>query len=202
MDCVLNHSSHLWPPIHHVLTHPHSSSLRPWLYEMRGPRPCAAAITSVLHQRSNPHSHKGAPSLLHPSPFASLSFGIGTLGNSGECKCTGATYATFSNGIPDLPKLDTSQPALCCYLLWAHQRWLLPDATTAPAPPDLIPSNERASVRSDPVDTIDGYRLDVANELDMPFWRAFRAMVKKGLQNFTFCGEDVPVIFFPCGSQP
>lgn len=62
-------------------------------------------------------------------------------------------YETFAIGIPNMPKLDTTHPECAEYLLQVVERWI-----------------KEAG--------IDGWRLDVANEVDHDFWRAFRRRVK------------------------
>lgn len=73
-------------------------------------------------------------------------------------------YDTFANDVIDMPKLNTSNPEVQDYLLGAAEYWL----------------NE--------VD-IDGWRLDVADEVDHNFWRKFRERVKKIKPNAYIVGE-------------
>lgn len=63
------------------------------------------------------------------------------------------TYETFARGVWTMPKLMTHHPAVRDYLLQVVAYW------TREA-------------------DIDGWRLDVANEVDPAFWRAFRQVVK------------------------
>lgn len=62
-------------------------------------------------------------------------------------------YETFANQISSMPKLDTSNPQCAEYLLKVAEHWV-----------------REAE--------IDGWRLDVSNEVDSRFWRAFRNRVK------------------------
>ena len=62
-------------------------------------------------------------------------------------------YETFANGVWTMPKLNTAHPEVRAYLLDVAEYW------TREA-------------------EIDGWRLDVANEVDHRFWRAFRDRVK------------------------
>lgn len=62
-------------------------------------------------------------------------------------------YETFANGVADMPKLMTHRPAVREYLLKVAEYW----------------TREAG---------IDGWRLDVANEVDFAFWRAFRQRVR------------------------
>lgn len=62
-------------------------------------------------------------------------------------------YETFANFTHAMPKLDTSHPACGEYLLEVAEHWIREAA-------------------------IDGWRLDVANEVDHRFWRKFRERVK------------------------
>lgn len=62
-------------------------------------------------------------------------------------------YETFANHVPTMPKLDTGNRDVAAYLLEVAEHWL-----------------REAGV--------DGWRLDVANEVDHRFWRAFRDRVK------------------------
>lgn len=62
-------------------------------------------------------------------------------------------YETFANLVATMPKLDTTHPDCAEYLLQVAEHWI----------------GEAG---------IDGWRLDVANEVDHGFWRAFRARVK------------------------
>ncbi|WP_314002151.1 alpha-amylase family glycosyl hydrolase [uncultured Paenibacillus sp.] len=58
-------------------------------------------------------------------------------------------YETFTNDVFTMPKLNTKNPEVREYLLKVARYWM-----------------EEAG--------IDGWRLDVANEVDHDFWRAFR----------------------------
>lgn len=62
-------------------------------------------------------------------------------------------YETFADGVWTMPKLNTAHPDVRAYLLDVAEYW------TREA-------------------EIDGWRLDVANEVDHRFWRAFRDRVK------------------------
>lgn len=62
-------------------------------------------------------------------------------------------YETFATGVASMPKLDTSNPECREYLLQVAEYWI----RTA---------------------GIDGWRLDVANEVDHGFWKAFRQRVR------------------------
>jgi cyclomaltodextrinase / maltogenic alpha-amylase / neopullulanase len=62
-------------------------------------------------------------------------------------------YETFANGVWNMPKLNTAHPEVRAYLLDVAEYW----------------TREAES---------DGWRLDVANEVDHRFWRAFRDRVK------------------------
>jgi glycosidase len=73
-------------------------------------------------------------------------------------------YETFSNGISTMPKLDTSHPRCAAYFLDVAEYWI----KTA---------------------DIDGWRLDVANEVDHRFWRAFRQRVKSLKPDAFLLGE-------------
>lgn len=62
-------------------------------------------------------------------------------------------YETFATGIASMPKLNTAHPECAAYLLQVAEFW-----------------TRFAGV--------DGWRLDVANEVDHGFWRAFRQRVR------------------------
>lgn len=62
-------------------------------------------------------------------------------------------YETFATHLTYMPKLMTHNPEVSAYLLDVAEHWL-----------------RRAG--------LDGWRLDVANEVDHAFWRAFRQRVK------------------------
>lgn len=74
-------------------------------------------------------------------------------------------YETFANRVSTMPKLNTGNPELAAYLLDVAEHWL-----------------REAGV--------DGWRLDVANEVDHRFWRAFRDRVK-GLKPDAFILGEV-----------
>jgi cyclomaltodextrinase / maltogenic alpha-amylase / neopullulanase len=76
----------------------------------------------------------------------------------------GGSYETFATDIPSMPKLRTSDPALRDELLSVGRFWV-----------------EEYGV--------DGWRLDVAHEIDHAFWRAFRAAVKAVRSDAVFIGE-------------
>lgn len=86
-------------------------------------------------------------------------------------------YETFANGIASMPKLMTHRPAVRDYLLRVAEYW-----------------TEGVG--------IDGWRLDVANEVDHAFWRAFRAAVHAVRPDALLIGEiwHDPVEFLD-GSQ-
>jgi len=73
-------------------------------------------------------------------------------------------YETFGNGIASMPKLNTANPDLQRYLLGVAAYWLAHAGT-------------------------DGWRLDVANEVDHGFWRTFRAQVKSVRPDAFILGE-------------
>ena len=73
-------------------------------------------------------------------------------------------YETFARNIPDLPKLDTSNKEVQDYLLKVSEYW------------------------TENFD-IDGWRLDVADEVDPSFWRRFRKTVKSIDKNIYILGE-------------
>ncbi|MEC0368360.1 alpha-glycosidase [Paenibacillus chibensis] len=73
------------------------------------------------------------------------------------------TYDTFAFE-PLMPKLNTDNPEVKEYLLKAAAYWI-----------------EEAD--------IDGWRLDVANEVDHEFWREFRRVVKKAKPDAYILGE-------------
>ncbi|WP_096437015.1 alpha-glycosidase [Alteribacter populi] len=74
-----------------------------------------------------------------------------------------ANYDTFGF-VPSMPKLNTENPEVKAYLLEVARYWV----------EDV---------------GIDGWRLDVANEVDHSFWREFRAVVKKANPNVYILGE-------------
>lgn len=73
-------------------------------------------------------------------------------------------YETFSNKIATMPKLRTEHPVLRDYLLGVARYWI-----------------EEFNV--------DGWRLDVANEVDHVFWREFRKVVKEVNPDAYIIGE-------------
>ncbi|MTH54683.1 alpha-glycosidase [Bacillus mangrovi] len=73
-------------------------------------------------------------------------------------------YYTFAVGIPEMPKLNTSNPEVRDYLLNVAEFWIK-DAG------------------------IDGWRLDVSDEVDHEFWRAFRKRVKAANPEAVIIGE-------------
>lgn len=87
------------------------------------------------------------------------------------------TYETFACNIASMPKLMTHRPAVRDYLLRVATYW-----------------TEGVG--------IDGWRLDVANEVDHAFWRAFRAAVHAVRPDALLIGEiwHDPVEFLD-GSQ-
>ncbi len=64
-----------------------------------------------------------------------------------------ANYETFAINVPNMPKLNTGNPEVKDYLLKVVRFWM-----------------EETG--------IDGWRLDVSNEVDHQFWRDFRKLVK------------------------
>lgn len=70
-------------------------------------------------------------------------------------------YRNFS---PNMPKLNTSNPEVINYLLSVARYWILET-------------------------DIDGWRLDVANEVDHNFWKLFRQAVKQIKPDIYICGE-------------
>lgn len=73
-------------------------------------------------------------------------------------------YETFANRVVSMPKLNTANPGLQKYLLDVATYWIR---------------------EAD----IDGWRLDVANEVNHGFWRAFRDAVKGAKQDAWILGE-------------
>ncbi len=73
-------------------------------------------------------------------------------------------YETFANDVWTMPKLRTSNPEVKEYLLNIARYWI-----------------EEAD--------IDGWRLDVSNEIDHDFWRAFRKVVKRANPDTLIIGE-------------
>jgi len=70
----------------------------------------------------------------------------------------------YRNFTPNMPKLRTTNPEVKKYLLSVAKYWI------------------------QEID-IDGWRLDVANEIDHEFWREFRQTVKKMKADVYICGE-------------
>ena len=73
-------------------------------------------------------------------------------------------YETFANRARSHPKLNTANPELRDYLVGIGEKWI-----------------READV--------DGWRLDVANEVDHRFWRAFRDRVKAAKPDAFIVGE-------------
>ncbi|WP_040210510.1 glycoside hydrolase family 13 protein [Clostridium polynesiense] len=73
-------------------------------------------------------------------------------------------YITFSNYESTMPKLNTSNPEVKNYLLEVGEFWI-----------------KEAQ--------IDGWRLDVSDEIDHSFWRAFRERIKKANEEAFIIGE-------------
>ncbi|MBZ4665960.1 glycoside hydrolase family 13 protein [Mahella sp.] len=73
-------------------------------------------------------------------------------------------YETFANGIWTMPKLMTQNPEVREYLLDVGEYWIR---------------------EAD----IDGWRLDVANEIDHAFWREFRKRIKAVKSDAFIIGE-------------
>lgn len=73
-------------------------------------------------------------------------------------------YETFANRLRNHPKLNTANAELRDYLVGIGERWIR---------------------EAD----IDGWRLDVANEVDHRFWRAFRDRVKAAKSDAFIVGE-------------
>lgn len=73
-------------------------------------------------------------------------------------------YETFADRVASMPKLDTANPDCADYLLKVAEHWI------------------RAA-------GIDGWRLDVANEVDHRFWRRFRDRVKAANPQAFIIGE-------------
>ncbi|MFT9487057.1 MAG: glycoside hydrolase family 13 protein [Tepidibacillus sp.] len=73
-------------------------------------------------------------------------------------------YETFANDVWTMPKLKTSNPEVKEYLLNVARYWI-----------------EEAG--------IDGWRLDVANEVDHDFWRGFRKVVREANPEALIIGE-------------
>jgi glycosidase len=73
-------------------------------------------------------------------------------------------YETFATGLSIHPKLNTADPGCAQYLLRVGEHWLR---------------------KAD----IDGWRLDVANEIDHVFWRRFRERIKRIKPDAWILGE-------------
>ncbi|WP_338779035.1 alpha-glycosidase [Metabacillus sp. FJAT-52054] len=73
-------------------------------------------------------------------------------------------YYTFADNIMEMPKLNTSNPEVREYLLKVAEFWI-----------------KEAG--------IDGWRLDVSDEVDHEFWRAFRKTVKAANPDAVIIGE-------------
>ena len=73
-------------------------------------------------------------------------------------------YETFATYIASMPKLNTNNPEVKRYLLDVARYWI-----------------EEAD--------IDGWRLDVSNEVDFVFWREFRDTVKSAKADALIIGE-------------
>lgn len=73
------------------------------------------------------------------------------------------TYRTFA-GVPGMPKLNTENPEVERYLIEVGRFWI-----------------EYAG--------IDGWRLDVADEVSHQFWRRFRTEMKRTKPDVYICGE-------------
>ncbi|OCL27915.1 hypothetical protein U472_01555 [Orenia metallireducens] len=73
-------------------------------------------------------------------------------------------YETFANGVWKMPKLKTANPEVREYLLEVARYWI----------EDI---------------GIDGWRLDVADEVDHYFWREFRKVVKEANPEAYIVGE-------------
>jgi glycosidase len=73
-------------------------------------------------------------------------------------------YYTFSNGIAAMPKLNTANPEVMEYLLKVGEYWVKEIG-------------------------IDGWRLDVCDEVDHNFWRAFRKRIKSVNKDAVIIGE-------------
>ncbi len=83
----------------------------------------------------------------------------------GDQVCTRPpNYETFADGIANMPKLMTGNPAVMAYFASVGTHWL----RTA---------------------GIDGWRLDVANEVHPQFWRHFRTRVRAENRDAVLLGE-------------
>ncbi|WP_273365305.1 glycoside hydrolase family 13 protein [Alicyclobacillus herbarius] len=77
---------------------------------------------------------------------------------------TAVNYETFANRVANMPKLNIANPEVEAYLLKVAVHWI---------------------TECD----IDGWRLDVANEIDHVFWRKFRSVVKAAKPDALIIGE-------------
>ena len=73
-------------------------------------------------------------------------------------------YYTFANNVKHMPKLNTSNPEVKDYLLKVGEYWVKEIG-------------------------IDGWRLDVCDEVDHEFWRAFRKRIKEVNKDAVIVGE-------------
>ncbi len=73
-------------------------------------------------------------------------------------------YYTFANNVKHMPKLNTSNPEVKEYLLKVGEYWVKEIG-------------------------IDGWRLDVCDEVDHEFWRAFRKRIKEVNKDAVIVGE-------------
>lgn len=73
-------------------------------------------------------------------------------------------YYTFANGCENMPKLNTNNEEVKEYLLSVGEYWIKEIG-------------------------IDGWRLDVCDEVGHKFWRAFRKRIKKANKNTIIIGE-------------
>lgn len=73
-------------------------------------------------------------------------------------------YITFANNVSQMPKLNTANPEVIEYLLGVAEYWIKEIG-------------------------IDGWRLDVCDEVDHAFWREFRKVVKKANPDAIIVGE-------------
>ena len=73
-------------------------------------------------------------------------------------------YYTFANGCENMPKLNTNNEEVKEYLLSVGEYWIKEIG-------------------------IDGWRLDVCDEVGHEFWRAFRKRIKKANKNTIIIGE-------------
>ncbi len=74
-------------------------------------------------------------------------------------------YNTFANDIKNMPRLNTSNPEFQSYLLQVAEYWI------------------------EEID-IDGWRLDVADEVDHQFWVKFREQVRNLKEDIYIVGEN------------